>query len=135
MAADQDPPPEDTASIVPAPKVEEPKPKSYPMVLFKGEIKIFPDRPLPKYNQGAVKAYEALTASGNAAFALVCEKNIVPQSEIVHKYAGIITPHLPKLVACGVLNGVLILKSGWSSYMKTKWGHLLLRVKTLPRSG
>ncbi|OFW87297.1 MAG: hypothetical protein A3B66_07975 [Alphaproteobacteria bacterium RIFCSPHIGHO2_02_FULL_46_13] len=103
MAADQEKPPEDTASIAPAPKVEEPKAKSYPMVLFKGEIKIFPDRPLPKYNQGAVKAYEALTASGNQAFALVCEKNIVPQAEIVHKYAGITTPHLPKLLACGVV--------------------------------
>jgi hypothetical protein len=104
MAADQEIPPEDTAAIAPAPKVEEPKSKSYPMVLLKGEIKIFPDRPLPKYNQGAVKAYEALTASGNAAFALVCEKNITPQSEIVHKYAGIITPHLPKLLACGVVD-------------------------------
>lgn len=99
MAPDQDTPTEN-----PAKKAEEPKAKSLAPVLLKGEIKIFPDRPLPKYNQGAVKAYEALTASGSAAFALVCEKNIVPQSEIVHKYAGIITPHLPKLLACGVVD-------------------------------
>lgn len=99
MAAEQEKPTEK-----PAPKAEEPKVKSYAPVLYKGEVKIFPDRPLPKYNQGIVKAYEALTGNGNAAFALVCEKNIVPQSEIVYKYAGIITSHLPKLLSLGVVD-------------------------------
>ncbi len=104
MAADQEKPPEDAApKVAEAPKAEQPKAKSFAPVLFKGEVKIFPDKPLPKYDQGAVKAYEAITGNGNAAFALVCEKNIIPQSEIVHKYAGIITSHLPKLLACGVV--------------------------------
>lgn len=86
-------------------KVEEPKPsKAYPPVLLKGEIKIFPDRRLPKYDQGAIKAYAAASSEGAPAFAMLCEKYIVPQSEIVHKYAGIITPHLPKLIACGVVD-------------------------------
>ena len=98
MADEQDTPPENSAK-----KAEEPKVKSFAPVLLKGEIKIFPDRPVSKYNQGSVKAYEAVTGNGNVAFVLVCEKNIVPQSEIVHKYAGIITSHLPKLIACGVV--------------------------------
>lgn len=99
MAAEQENPPENAA-----PKAEEPKAKSYPTVLFKGELKIFPDKPLPKYNQGILKAYEALSGNGSPAFAIVCEKNIVPQSEIIHKYAGITTKHLPKLLACGVVD-------------------------------
>lgn len=98
MPADQENLPDNSAE-----KAETPKTKSFPPVLLKGEIKIFPDKPLPKYHQGAIKAYEALTPSGGAAFALLCEKNIVPQSEIVHKYAGITTPHLPRLLACGVV--------------------------------
>lgn len=97
MAAEQEKPPESAA-----PKAEEPKAKSYPVVVFKGEVKIYPDKPLPKYNQGAVKAYEAVTGNGTAAFALVCEKNIVPQSDLVHKYAGVTTKNLPKLLAYGI---------------------------------
>lgn len=98
MPADQENLPDTSAE-----KAERSKTKPFPPVLLKGEIKIFPDKPLPKYDQGAIKAYEALTPSGGAAFALLCEKNIVPQSEIVHKYAGITTPHLPRLLACGVV--------------------------------
>jgi hypothetical protein len=103
MAAEQDIPPENSAPKAEEPKTPEVKAKSYPPVLLKGEVKIFPDKPLPKYNQGILKAYEALTGSGNPAFAILCEKNITPQSEIIHKYAGIITKYLPKLLACGVV--------------------------------
>jgi len=92
-------------------KVVEPKPeikpevkaKSFAPVLLKGEIKIFPDKPLAKYNQGNIKAYAAQTKAGAQAYAMLCEKQIVPQTEIVHKYTGIETAHLPKLVGGGVV--------------------------------
>jgi len=80
------------------------KSKSFEPVLLKGEIKIFPDKRLPLYDRGILKAYAAQGIGGVKAFAIICEKNIVPQAEIVHKYAGIITPQLPKLLACGVVD-------------------------------
>lgn len=104
-------------------KVEEPKPsKAYPPVLLKGEIKIFPDRRLPHYDQGPIKAYAAAGSEGAQAFAMVCEKYIVPQSEIVHKYAGIITPHLPKLMACGVVDWSVDSKERFAFVYEDKLG-------------
>lgn len=86
-----------------APKVEAVSAKSAAPVLLKGEIKIFPDKPMPQYDRGVIRAFEAVGGGGVPAFALLCQKNVVPQSEIVHKYAGIVTSHLPKLLGCGVV--------------------------------
>ncbi len=86
-------------------KSDEPTPtKGLSPAVLKGEIKIFPDKRLPYLDQGAVKAYEAVGNNGVKAFAMVCEKRIVPQVELVHKYTSITTPHLPKLIGCGVVD-------------------------------
>lgn len=98
MAAEQEKPPENSAKAA-----EEPKAKSLAPVMLKGEIKIFPDKRMPEYDQGNVKAYEAQNSNGAMAFALICEKCFVAQTEIAHKYTGIISSHLPKLLACTVI--------------------------------
>lgn len=99
------------------------KGKALAPVLLKGEIKIFPDKRLPIYDQGPLKAYQALGKAGNKAFALVCDKNLVPQAEIVHKYAGITTPHLPKIIACGVVEWSLDFREHFVFVYEDKLGN------------
>lgn len=84
-------------------KKTSPKGKSIEPVYLKDEICIYPDKRLPKYDQGEIKAYEASGSGGVKSYALVCEKHIIPQIEYVHKYTGLSTPHLPKLTAGGVV--------------------------------
>lgn len=72
--------------------------------ILKGGIQIFPDKRLPYLDQGDVKAFEAKGLDGGKAFAMLCEKNIVPQMEMVHKYTSVNSPHLPKLISCGVVD-------------------------------
>lgn len=73
-------------------------------VLFKGEIEIYPDKPLPHLDRGQVKAYAAGNKQGASSFALVCEKHLVPQVEMVQKYMSLSSPHLPKLLGFGVVH-------------------------------
>lgn len=92
-------------SQAPAPSSsEERRVGAIPPVLLKEEIKIFPDQRLSYLDQKDVKAYRAVGSDGLKAFAMVCEKSIVPQVELVHKYTGVNSAHLPRLVACGVVD-------------------------------
>jgi hypothetical protein len=98
-----------TESVTPPP-VQNPDDKSdvnsaktgMPPVVLKGDVKIYPNKPISFLNKGPIKAYEASGANGSKAFAMICEKNLVPQTEIIHKYAEIVTPYLPKVIAAGV---------------------------------
>lgn len=89
------------------PKKEEPRvdvPGGMPPIILKGEIDIFPDRRLPQYDQGPVKAYLAESRTREPAFALVCERALVPQIHASSKYYGLINPYLPRLFGAGVVD-------------------------------
>lgn len=103
--------------------------KSMPPVLLKGGIKIFPGNRLPQFDRGELKAYEATGVDGGKAFAIICEKNIVPQAEIIHKYAGIITPHLPKLIGCGVVDWTPNLREHFAIVYENKLGNPIMSDK------
>ena len=72
-------------------------------VMFKGEIEIFPSKRLPHMDKGPVKAYEAKGKDGGLAFAMLCEKPLIPQAELAPKYVGVITNHMPRLIGAGVV--------------------------------
>lgn len=76
------------------------------VVYLKGEIEIYPHLRLPHLDHGPIKAYEAKNRDGAAAFAVICEKSLVPQMEWAHKYAAMTTTHLPRLVGAGVVEWV-----------------------------
>lgn len=73
-------------------------------VLLKGEIEIFPGSPMPHLDQGPIKAYAALTRTREKAFALICERHLVPQIAESAKYYGLMSLGLPKLVAAGTID-------------------------------
>lgn len=73
-------------------------------VLLKGEIEIYPDQRLPHLDQGAVKAYAATGKSKEKAYALLCEKALVPQINAASKYATINNAMLPRLIGAGLVN-------------------------------
>lgn len=75
-----------------------------PPVLLKGEIEIFPGARLSHLDAGPIKAYSAKTRTREKAFALVCEKNIVPQIFASSKYYGLSSPALPRLVGAGTVD-------------------------------
>lgn len=104
-------------------------PSAYAPVLLKGEIKIFPDKRMSKYDQGPLKAYQALGKNGGKAFAVVCEKNIVPQVEIVQKYFGITSAHIPKLIGCGVVQWNLDFKERFVFVYDDKLGEPIVTDK------
>ncbi len=67
-------------------------------------IDIHYGNPLPQYNNGPVKAYEA-RGKGNmhkGLFALVCEKHLTPRLRSVPVYKAIVNPGLARLVKNGV---------------------------------
>lgn len=73
-------------------------------MLLKGELEIFPDSPIPHLDLGSIKAYGALTKNRERAFALVCERHLVPQITSAAKYYGISSPALPRLVGAGTVD-------------------------------
>jgi hypothetical protein len=73
-------------------------------VFLKGEIEIFTGNRLPHLDQGPNKAYAALTRTREKAFALICERNLVPQIFATSKYYGLSHPSMPKLVGAGVVD-------------------------------
>ncbi|MFA7275816.1 MAG: hypothetical protein WC043_03325 [Pseudobdellovibrionaceae bacterium] len=77
--------------------------KNSAAVMFKGEISIFPSKRLDYLDRGIVRAYAALTKGNDPAFAVVCEKAIVPQLDMVTRYAGVSSVVIPKLIASGVV--------------------------------
>jgi len=72
-------------------------------VTLKGDVKIFPGKPLPHLDRGTAKAYEAETKSGGKGYALICPDNLVPRLSIVHKYMNAMSSSLQKISASGVV--------------------------------
>lgn len=73
-------------------------------VLLKGDIKIFPDKPLPHLDRGPAKAFLAESKKGGRAFAMICPDQIVSRTSIVHKYMNAVSNSLPKIAASGVVD-------------------------------
>ncbi len=75
-----------------------------PPVLLKGEIEIYTDKRLAHLDQGPVKAYAASGRGRDKAFALVCERPLVPQINAASKYVTIGDPSMPTLIGTGVVD-------------------------------
>lgn len=91
------------ATASPTEAAPSPPPKKMDKVIFKEEMEIYPDMRLPHLDRGVVKAYEAKGKEGIKAFAMICEKNIVPQFDMAQKYMSLVTPHIPKLIGTGTV--------------------------------
>ena len=71
------------------------------IVEFNDSITIFPNRPLPEYDRGPVKAYRA-QGSGRISeqiYALVCDPLYTPRSSKAPSYVTLSNPYLQRLVA------------------------------------
>ena len=73
-------------------------------VFLKGEIEIQPDQRLHHLDQGPVKAYAALGKGKEKAFALVCEKGLVPKINLASKYLMVNNQHVPRLIGAGIVD-------------------------------
>lgn len=73
-------------------------------MLLKNEIEIYPDQALPHLNQGPVRAFAAKGRNREPAYALICEKHLVPQLFAAQKYVSVQNPHLPRLLGNGPVN-------------------------------
>ena len=73
-------------------------------ILLKGEIEIYPDQRLPHLDQGPVKAYAASGRGKEKAYALLCEKALVPQINGASKYLTLAHSSLPRLIGAGLVN-------------------------------
>ncbi len=88
-------------------KVEPPPPivgGSEGPVLLKGEIEIYPDQRLPHLDQGPVKAYAAASRSKEKAYALLCERALIPQINNSAKYLTITNASMPRLIGAGIVD-------------------------------
>lgn len=94
----------DTADKTQTPKTEAFATGSGAPVLLKGEIEIYPDQRLAPLDQGPVKAYAATGRAKEKAFALVCEKALVPQIHAASKYTAINSVLIPRLLGTGVID-------------------------------
>ncbi|HBR68481.1 MAG TPA: hypothetical protein DEA55_03800 [Rhodospirillaceae bacterium] len=72
---------------------------------FGDNIDVNYGKPLPQYNNGPVKAYEARGAGSVSKnlFALVCENHLMPRLKSIQAYKLINSAGLPKLVRHGVM--------------------------------
>ena len=73
-------------------------------ILFKNEIEIYPNQRLITHDQGPIKAYAARSRSGNPAFALLCERHLVPHIYSASKYYAFNNPAMPKLLGAGMVD-------------------------------
>ncbi len=76
--------------------------------ILNGEIEILSDQPLPRYDNGAAKAYLAQAMGSEAKqqvklFAYVCEPNLVPRSRLTNKMKSILNPSIARLIGSGVV--------------------------------
>ncbi len=86
----------------PAPEKKAPRGASVQM----GEnIEIFSGKPLPQYNNGDVKAYDAVGKNNVPPdlFVLVCERHLTPRLKAASVYTGIINPEMANVVRKGVV--------------------------------
>tara|TARA_Y100000590_G_scaffold282580_2_gene317836 strand:- start:21398 stop:23440 length:2043 start_codon:yes stop_codon:yes gene_type:complete len=69
------------------------------------KIKIYYDRPLPEYDHGPLKAYEAVSYLNDVTkcYALICERAYMPRLTLVENYVRVNNPGLVNLVGNGVV--------------------------------
>lgn len=72
-------------------------------VLLRGDIKIFPNSPLPHLDLGVSRAFVAESRAGAKAVAYICADHVVPRIDVAHKYANMSVNSLPKLIGSGVV--------------------------------
>jgi hypothetical protein len=75
-----------------------------PFILLKGEIEIYTEERLAKYDQGPIKAYAARSKTREKAIAYLCESHLVPQIHPSSMYYAIHNFALPKLIGAGVVD-------------------------------
>jgi hypothetical protein len=73
-------------------------------VVFKGELEIFPSRPLPGLVPEPLQAFAGKSRRGGNIYAILCDRHLVPRLESLHKYLGIEHEGLPKLLGSGALD-------------------------------
>lgn len=75
------------------------------IVKFNAEISIDSAFPLPQYDSGPVKAYKAVGSgpSNSAMFALICENNLSPRTNVGATYSKVLNPSLVNLVGSAVV--------------------------------
>lgn len=74
-------------------------------VLFRDIAEIYPESPLPLYDAGPVKAYDAegKGALAGGMIAYVCERGVTPRLRAIPAYKSIINPGLVTLLANGTV--------------------------------
>lgn len=79
--------------------------KPHESVFLGEDIEIFPDRRLPQYDSGEVKAYAALSRSNPDAklFALVCVPHLIPRVQSISPLAAIVHPSFVRLNKHGIV--------------------------------
>ncbi|MAF68335.1 MAG: hypothetical protein CMH25_03210 [Micavibrio sp.] len=82
-------------------KADEPEQGNPALIRFKDEIEIYPEKRLPDFDRGDVKAYEGKGLGDTDLLVMVCDKSIVPRRELLASYDNLDSPHLVKLVAHG----------------------------------
>jgi len=66
---------------------------------------IYPDQPLPQYNQGPVRAYAVGSSqSSQGGYALICERHLVPRHNSITSYSNIMNPNVAHLSFSGVVD-------------------------------
>lgn len=65
------------------------------------DITIYPDRRLPAFDKGPLKAYIAKAKNGNECYALLCEKEFVPRINSISKIENVANPDLQKPLSYG----------------------------------
>jgi eukaryotic-like serine/threonine-protein kinase len=130
-------PPAAPGGTVPDAKKDTRKINPNAIVKFSNEIDINFERPLPEYDIGPVKAYQAARPGAQAKelFALICEPDLIPRHKAMHVY--------PNFVNTGVLQMVAKRKIFWPSanaercviIYKDTLGKKILRPDMLPALG
>lgn len=104
-------------------------------ILLKGEIEIYPFSRLSHLDQGPIKAYEALTKTREKAFALLCERNSVPQIFAASKYYGLSHPSMPRLVGAGVVDWTPLQQQRYVFVYENKIGKPIASPETINGMG
>lgn len=105
-----------------------------PSIFLKGEIEIYPDARLPHLDHATAKAYAARGRNGEAAFAMVTMKHMVPRMMAAPKYNAVTNPYLPKLLGSGVVDWAPESQQKYVFIFENKLGKPLLVANAMPRA-
>lgn len=80
-----------------------PADKAGAAVVLKGEVEIYPDRPLQGLAPSPLQVYAAKSRKGAQGYAILCDKYIIPRLEHLQKYANLNHLGVPRLLNMGVV--------------------------------